>query len=117
MFVYRYEFQKDNKRIGILTGLDEFFTENDIFSVCGVFEMDLELPPISMKDTKSFFTEKGNRKFRKSIRKIEKLANKYNISFITIKMNKEDLVDILYEDNYQIVILSDDCFNINACVA
>lgn len=100
MFVYRYEFQKDNKKIGFLTGLDEFFNEHDVLSVCGVFEMFLDLPPISMIDTKSYFTEKGNRKFRKSIRKIEKMANIYNVNFITIKLNKEDLVDILYEDKY-----------------
>ena len=80
MKLYRYEFVKDNYRIGILAGLDDFFTIDEIFSVCGIFEMDLSCPNMSMSNTKSYFTEKGNRKFRKGIRKIQKLAESKGIS-------------------------------------
>ena len=33
MKLYRYEFVKDNYRIGILAGLDDFFTIDEIFSL------------------------------------------------------------------------------------
>ena len=105
MKLYRYEFQKDNKKIGILTGLDDYFTDDEIFSVCGIFEMRLDEPSISMQDTKSYFTEKGNRKFRKAIRKIQKIAESKNIEVICEQIDKENLEDILYEDIYQVIIL------------
>ena len=53
--VYRYEFVKDDFRIGILTGLDYHFTMDEIFEVCGIFEMALKCPPIDMRNSKSFF--------------------------------------------------------------
>ena len=107
MQLYRYEFQKDNKNIGILTGLDNFFKEDEILSVCGIFEMDLDAPNIDMTNTRSWFTEKGNRKFRKMIRKIKKIAEEKNINVICINIDKENLKNIIYEDIYQVIELDD----------
>ena len=107
MQLYRYEFQKDNKNIGILTGLDNFFNEDEILSVCGIFEMDLDAPNIDMTNTRSWFTEKGNRKFRKMIRKIKKIAEEKNINVICINIDKENLKNIIYEDIYQVIELDD----------
>lgn len=108
--LYRYEFLKDNKRFGILTGLDDCFTLDEVFSVCGIFEVCLDCPSISMLNTKSYFTDKGNKKFRKAIRRIKKLADEKGISVFCEKVEKENISDILYEDKYQIIIK-------NACVA
>lgn len=101
---YRYEFVKDNHRIGILTGLDEYFSLDEICSVCGIFEMSLKAPDINMSNTKSYFTEKGNRKFRKMIRNIKKIAETKGI--ITECIAKETLDNIVYADEYQVVILN-----------
>lgn len=107
MQLYRYEFRKNDKSIGILTGLDDFFTDDEIFSVCGIFEMKLDAPDIDMSNTKSWFTEKGNRKFRKMIRKIKKIAEEKNIEVVCKLCNKEDLKEILYEDIYQVIEMDD----------
>ena len=106
MLLYRYEFVKDDYRVGILAGLDDFFTVEEIFSVCGIFEMELECPTVEMSNTKSYFTEKGNRKFRKGIRRIQKLAENKGISFDTIILDSSKVSDILYSDNYQVVVLN-----------
>ena len=105
MLLYRYEFVKDDYRIGFLTGLDDFFTDDEILAACWVFEKDLPNPCINMSNTKSYFTEKGNRKFRKKIREIQKLAESRGIIFDTIIKDSSEVIDILYSDNYQVVVL------------
>lgn len=102
--VYRYEFVKDDFRIGILTGLDYHFTMDEILSVCGIFEMSLKCPPINMSNSKSFFTDKGNRKFRKGIRKIKEIAKTKGIKVECIVKDMSELEDIIYSDEYQIII-------------
>ena len=99
---YRYEFVKDDQRVGILTGLDDFFTWQEVFSVCGVFEINLETPNVDMDNTRSYFTDNGNRKFRKGIRKIQKLAASKGIRVDVI--TTETLDNIVYSDRYQVVI-------------
>ena len=104
--LYRYEFVKDNYRIGFLTGLDDFFDELEVFSLSWVFERDLNCPDFNMENTKSYFTEKGNRKFRKKIREIQKLAESKGIVFDIIIRKEEEISDVLYSDNYQVVVLA-----------
>lgn len=107
MTLYRYEFSKNGNSIGFLTGLDDYFTEDEIFKVCGIFEVSLNCPDINMDNTKSWFTEKGNRKFKKMIRKIQKIAEEKDIEFVCRKTEKETVKDlILYEDTYQVIILN-----------
>ena len=69
--------------------------------------MDLDAPNIDMTNTRSWFTEKGNRKFRKMIRKIKKIAEEKNINVICINIDKENLKNIIYEDIYQVIELDD----------
>ena len=54
---------------------------------------------------KSYFTEKGNRKFRKKIREIQKLAESKGVGFETIIKDSSEISDIFYSDVYQVVIL------------
>ncbi len=105
MLLYRYEFVKNDYRVGFLTGLDDFFTDEEIFACCWIFEKDLADPCISMSNTKSYFTEKGNRKFRKKIKEIQKLAESKGIIFDTIIRDSSEITDILYSDDYQVVVL------------
>ena len=58
-----------------------------------------------MSNTKSYFTEKGNRKFRKKIREIQKLAESKGLGFETIIKDSSEISDIFYSDIYQVVIL------------
>ena len=106
MLLYRYEFVKDDYRIGFLTGLDDFFNDDEVLSLGWVFEKDLPCPNFNMENTKSYFTEKGNRKFRKKIREIQKLAENKGIVFDIIMKKEEEVSDILYSDNYQVVVLA-----------
>ena len=105
MILTRYEFVKDGYRVGFLTGLDDFFTEDEVLSCSWVFERDLDCPNFDMCNTKSYFTEKGNRKFRKSIRKIQKLAESKGILFETIVKDSSEIFDILSSDIYQVIVL------------
>ena len=105
MLLYRYEFVKNDYRVGFLTGLDDFFTEDEILSCSWAFERDLDCPIFDMCNTKSYFTEKGNRKFRKGIRKIQKLAESKGIVFDTIVKDSNEISDILYSDIYQVIFL------------
>ena len=100
--LYRYQFS-DN--VGFLTGLEEYFSDKEILSLSWIFERDLALPNCSMNNTKSYFTENGNRKFRKAIRKIRQLAEERNIDFFCVKIERKEIEEtILYEDVYQVII-------------
>ena len=100
---YRYEIVSNDQRVGLLTGLDDLFTEREVWSLIGPFELYLPGPDVSMSDTRSYFTDDGNRKFRKAIRRIIKrvLDKGLHVDIIT----KDTLDDILYEDKYQAVVL------------
>lgn len=102
--LYRYEIQSENNSVGILTGLDEYFTVDEIWSLGWFFEVKLNAPGIDMCNTKSYFTEKGNRKFRKAIRNISKLSELKGLKVVCITVNKEDLDNIVYEDVNQVII-------------
>lgn len=101
---YRYEFKKDDYSVGVLTGLDDFFTVEEICELCWIFERDLKCPSVDMENTISFFTEKGNRKFRKAIRKIKSIADNKNLEFCCIVKPVNSLLNIVYQDNYQIIV-------------
>ena len=101
---YRYEFKKGDYSIGILTGLDEFFTVDEICELCWIFERDLKCPNVDMENTISFFTERGNRKFRKAIRKIKNIADAKNLDFSCIIKPFDKLKNVVYQDNYQVIL-------------
>lgn len=107
MNLYRYEFVKDGYRYGLLTGLDELFFDNDdyIFRYGFFFEKYLPLPDIDMCNTKSFFTEKGNRKFKKVIVKMKKDAKLVGIDLVCTVIDKKEVEkSILYQDVYQVIL-------------
>lgn len=101
---FRYEFEKDGKRTGLLTGLDDYFSFDEIWTLGAIFEEKLDLPQIPMNNTRSYFTEKGNRTFRKAIRKIKKAALEKNINVIC--EIKSSLENILWEDEKQVIIMA-----------
>lgn len=104
MKLYRYEFSDKNKRVGILVGLDDYFDEEEIWDLSAIFEDELKAPDIEMLGTKSYFTEKGNRKFKKSIRRIHKAAKEKGIDVINIVKDISEIGNIVYSDNYQVVV-------------
>ena len=83
----------------------EVFKNINTGKTCWVFEKDLPCPPVNMSNTKSYFTERGNRKFRKKIREIQKLAESKGVGFETIIKDSSEIFDIFYSDIYQVVIL------------
>lgn len=104
LLLTRYEFVVNNEnRIGILVGLDELFNIDEVLSLGWIFERDLKLPDIPMTNTKSYFTEKGNRKFRKAIREIKRVAASKNIEIVCEKIDISSLNEILYIDEYQVI--------------
>lgn len=104
LLLTRYEFVINNEnRIGILVGLDELFNIDEVLSLGWIFERDLKLPDIPMTNTKSYFTEKGNRKFRKAIREIKRVAASKNIEIVCEKIDISSLNEILYIDEYQVI--------------
>lgn len=102
---YRYMFEKDGEKTGFLTGLDSYFSIDEAMELGWIFEEKLALPPISMSNTRSYFTEKGNRSFRKAIRKIQEAAEQKGVR--TICEIQKDLSDILWKDEKQVVVLSE----------
>lgn len=104
MKLYRYTFKKDDYSIGILTGLDDFFNIDEICECCWFFEEKLKGPDCDLENTKSYFTEKGNRKFNKAIKKIKKLAESKNIEFICEILENFDINNVVYQDENQVIL-------------
>ena len=104
---YRYEVPKLNQGIfGAIEDILDLDNEEELdllFKIVAYFEDNLKAPNIDMKDTESWFTEKGNRKFKKSIKKIIMVLEErnYSVSRIQKELNENK---ILYKDEYQVII-------------
>ena len=84
--------------------LTDYFKPSEFFPICWVFEAKLPLPNINMEDTTSYFTEVGNKTFRKAIKKARLAYESRGVSWTqTITEIKDE--DILYKDRYQIITL------------
>ena len=103
---YRYEYESGCSRdhTGILVGLDDIFNENEALNLSWYFDIHLERPFDILSGTVSYFTEKGNRKFNKAIRKIKKAALEKGINVVRLESDGSNL-EILYKDEYQIVAI------------
>lgn len=103
---YRYEYESgcSKPHTGILVGLDDIFNENEAFRLSWYFDRYLERPFDILHGTVSYFTEKGNRKFNKTIREIKKAALEKGINIIRLESDGSDL-EIMYRDEYQIVAI------------
>ena len=111
--LYRYEFESgcEYPHTGFLCGLDELFEEfnDNLFKAIGFFEDNLDCPGECFYDKTlprlvCYFTEKGNKKFRKSIKNIKEEVNKININMIKLTLDESIIDKIYYEDKYQVVI-------------
>ena len=104
---FRYEVPKLNQ--GIFGAIEDILDLNNeeeldlLFELVAYFEDNLKAPDINMEDTESWFTQKGNRKFKKSIKKIINALKErnYSVSCIQKELNENE---ILYKDEYQIII-------------
>lgn len=110
MDLYRYVVLSDKEEhnhisgLGILTALDYIFNFDDdtIIDLTWCFQDDLPDPTCDMKNTCSYFTRKGNRKFNKAIRKLKKAIEEKGFKVVTIYEDYENL-NVIYEDVYQVV--------------
>lgn len=110
---YRYEVQEgfDYPHYGIFMAIQDILNEYESLRFTAIFEDELNAPPdwyfkdklIDFNSEFCFFTQKGNRKFSKAIKKIiNALENKgYKVSRILLNENN---ADILYIDKYQAII-------------
>lgn len=99
---YRYEVVDNGKHFGFLTAFDDYFNIDEIVDLCWFFEEKLPLPTVEMANTVSYFTKKGNRTFHKAINKAKIAFTEKGLDFICIE--KEITDNILYADNYQIIM-------------
>lgn len=109
MAYYRYEFIPKNgdkdKHLGILTELEAIF--DDLWGVpgWGYIEDGLKAPDCDMENTISYFTEKGNRRFRKGLRELCKAINNSGKGTTErIVIETIDPETILYKDQYQVIL-------------
>ena len=105
MKVYRYEVVNNSVHQGFLTAFDDYFDDNTIFELCGFFELKLPDPDIDMKNTTSYFTEKGNRTFNKAIKAAKKKFLEKGLEFICIVKELDENL-IVYRDKYQVITRS-----------
>lgn len=100
MILYRYQLKNG---LGILTALDEYFGLDEALDLSWIFEDKLALPDIDMRNTISYFTEAGNRKFHKAITKILNRFEQSGIKTEKIQVELSDLHNVIYTDNLQVV--------------
>ena len=101
--VYRYEVIDNGVHKGFLTAFDDYFDDDTIFELCWFFEHKLPDPDINMKNTTSYFTEKGNRTFNKAIKAAKKEFISRGLDFICIVKEIDENL-IIYKDKYQVII-------------
>lgn len=107
MELYRYQLKSTKE--GILVSLDDYFSAEEIFDLAWIFECKLDHPGINMSDTISFFTQEGNRKFKKAVSKIISRFNDIGIEVEEIRLKIEDVKEnILYKDKLQVICLRDE---------
>lgn len=100
--LYRYELSKNGE--GIIVAMDDYFSMDEFFKLGWLFEVKLKGPTCDMEHTKSYFTEKGHRRFRKNIRKIIKVYEGKGVEVKRIEIKKSKLKNIIYTDKYQVVV-------------
>lgn len=98
--LYRYEFKHNG--IGIFIGMDDIFDSDTSFALSALFDDQLKRPCDNLKDTISYFTQKGNRKFSKAIKKIKLASAEKGYEIIRIEKEESELI-VLYKDKYQVL--------------
>ncbi len=117
MKVYRYYCPASNGYLeaGFIIRLDDImrFTpkhEDEAFKLLAFFEDNLKAPPCELywryPTAKTYFTAKGNRKFKKVINKIRKYLLEVHHQIMCYDIKEiGDNDEILYEDEYQVLIV------------
>lgn len=98
--LYRYEFK--HNQVGIFIGMDDIFDPETAFGLSAFFDDELKRPCENLENTISYFTEKGNRKFSKALRKIKKASVEKGYEVIKVEKEENEL-EILYKDKYQVL--------------
>lgn len=98
--LYRYEFKHNN--VGIFVGMDDIFDPDTAFELSAFFDDNLKRPRDNIENTISYFTDKGNRKFSKAIKKIKRASLKKGFEVVRIEKEENEL-EILYKDKYQVL--------------
>ena len=118
MKIYRYHYEASNmyEASGFLTRINEMLDDatdtewSDLFSLISIFGDKLIAPDSKIyqdnPSARSWFTEKGNRKFRKAISEIRRyMSDEYGYTLITeTKEISSDDPGIIYSDSLQIVL-------------
>jgi hypothetical protein len=106
---YRYELYVDNEDqgVGFLHGLSELELDEDYEdSLLNLFN-DLPIPMFYMgnqKKTKAYFSKYGKETFKKAIQTIIDIYEESGFFRIVEEIKEINKNDILYEDEYQIII-------------
>lgn len=115
--LYRYEEKESG--LGIFRIMDDIFVNPSIsYSLTKVFDDNMKLPPDSIRwnvKYKCYFTEEGNKFFKENL---EKIITKFEyegfeVNIISIDENSISKDDILYRDNYQVIIKNNISLTIN----
>ena len=107
-FVARNCYQK--KMHGVFRGLNfekAKIPDGEYEEIMGVINSELPVPNIIMKNTESWFTNKGYSKFENYILKLLELYEKYSPRYIrewNIVETEIQPEQIQYQDEYQVVI-------------
>lgn len=111
MILSRYECQDASEaHMGVCTAVEE--VEIDLLHpsmrVLMMMEYAMDLPDINMKNTISFFTNKGRSKFRKGMRELAQTFHEIGHTVNLYELDPSGLDDyILYRDPLQIVFQRD----------
>lgn len=103
MTVYRYVVGEKDSECGFLTALDDYFDLETAFALGFEFTKRLPEAEIDMKNTRSYFTQKGNRSFNKAIRNCRKAYEEKGIKF-SQEVHNLGNEEIIYQDKYQIIV-------------
>lgn len=113
--LYRMELWvgEEYQGVGMFCGIDAL-TEDDIEKadiLMESFSNDLEVPEIS-EESEFYFTEAGMEKFHHEISGIVEIFKRNGIFEVKMAQIKEtDSVKILYQDEYQAAVETDDSMN------
>lgn len=107
---YRYEYIDGCRypHTGIIAGMREIFADDmdTAFELVYPFEDELPNPDIRFDQNGNFcfFTEFGNKTFIKDLERIIKTANNKGIRCKVYICNDDNIGDIVYKDDYQVIV-------------
>ena len=108
LYRYELEFQGELQDVGFLQGMCELDLDDETSDcLTSRFDTFLPLPPIPIRNTRSFFTEKGNEYFHKDIMNIVNEFHRQGAFNVVVGLLSETELngeDIVYSDEFQIIV-------------